>query len=136
MNNAEIRRMLRRHEGDTCEVYLDIKGNPTIGVGHLLRLGTKIPQEAVEIIFRADFQNAVTDYGRLGLSLDDARRGVVINMLFQMGLTRFRSFKRFILRLREEDWQWAAYEMWDSLWRREENSGRALELIGIMGLER
>lgn len=136
MNDHSTKSMLRRHEGDTCEVYLDTNGYLTVGVGHQLAIGSKIPQEAVEAIFRADYAAAVEDYKSLGLSLDPARRGVIINMLFQMGLPRFKGFKRFMMRLREKDWAWAAYEMWDSKWRREENGNRALELIEIMGPER
>ena len=136
MNDHSTKSMLRRHEGDTCEVYLDTNGYLTVGVGHQLAIGSKIPQEAVEAIFRADYQEVVEGYNSLGLTLDNDRRGVVINMLFQMGLTRFKGFKRFITRLREKDWAWAAYEMWDSKWRRKERSKRALELIEIMGPER
>jgi lysozyme len=48
--------------------------------------------------------------------VDEARRGVVIEMAFQMGIGGLLKFKRFLTALRAGDYATAADEMMDSKW--------------------
>ena len=119
MNEDEIKSAIKKEEGLRLDVYPDITGQMTIGYGHLLSKGSKIPLEAAEIIFEADYQNAVKDYEKLHLDLDPVRRAAIVDMLFNMGLTRVQKFQRMIAALREGNWDRAAIELMDSGYARQ-----------------
>lgn len=44
------------------------------------------------------------------------RKAALANMRYQLGPGGFRGFKRMILAIKEDDWQWAAAEAADSDW--------------------
>jgi lysozyme len=49
-------------------------------------------------------------------SMNDARRAVVIDMIYQLGISGFKAFKKMIERLEKGDWKGAALEMIHSRW--------------------
>ncbi|MDB2704941.1 hypothetical protein N9Y67_00210 [Pseudomonadota bacterium] len=51
--------------------------------------------------------------------LDSERQGVIVEMIFNMGLPTFLEFKRMIQALRGNDFDAAASEMLDSLWSKQ-----------------
>lgn len=55
-------------------------------------------------------------YSLFTLKLNDPRRAVVTDMVYQLGLGGFRQFRRMIEALEKNDFEKAAYEMTDSLW--------------------
>ena len=63
--------------------------------------------------------------------LCEARRGVLIEMAYQMGLAGLLGFKRFLAAAREGRWADAAREMLDSRWARQ-TPERAERLAEIM----
>jgi len=64
-------------------------------------------------------------------ALNDARRDVVVNMVFNLGLSGFSGFVKMIEAMREGDYFRAAEEMLDSKWARQVGF-RASELAEIM----
>jgi lysozyme len=66
-----------------------------------------------------------------GLDLNDVRRGILINMFFNMGYYRVIQFKKMILALQRKDWDLAADEMMDSKWYRQVGY-RGIELVKLM----
>ena len=135
MTDDQIKAMIQGHEGYRDEVYLDSLGKPTCGWGHLLAVGTKVPPAASEAFFDQDFRVAMADYLSMvreySLNLDPVRRAVLIDMLYNMGLTRVRRFVLMIKALQNEDWELAAEEMVDSRWYRQTKT-RAKELVEMM----
>jgi len=110
----DIKASIKREEGLRLESYPDSRGLLTIGYGHLLVHGSTIPIEAAELIFEADYALAVNGYDSLALTLDSARRGAVIDMIFNMGIAGVKKFKRFLLYLKAANWHAAASELMDS----------------------
>lgn len=110
----EIKSNIKKEEGLRLEVYLDSLGNPTVGYGHLLRVGSTIPEDVADALFEHDFNRATKDYESLQLDLDQVRRSVVIDMLFQMGIGGVYKFKKMLQHLRNKNWIQAAYELMDS----------------------
>lgn len=49
-------------------------------------------------------------------SMNDARRAVVIDMIYQLGISGLKAFKKMIERLEKGDWKGAALEMIHSRW--------------------
>ncbi len=119
MADDEIKASIKLAEGYRDSVYLDTMGVPTIGFGHALQKGSKIPKAAIDIIFEADYKQAATDYLKLGLSLDPIRRSAIIDLLFNMGLSRVIRFTNFIAALKAQDWSLAALELMDSNYARQ-----------------
>lgn len=116
MDDLAIKSMIKRHEGFRDYIYLDTVGVPTGGYGHAFLEGSPFPRDVAELIFNHDFANAVRDYNSLGLELDDVRRGVVVDMLFNLGLTKLRKFRRTLAHLAAKDWEGAASSMEQSRW--------------------
>jgi len=131
MTDEEIIAMIKRHEGFRDYVYLDSEGIPTGGYGHAFLAGSSIPQDVADRLLEEDMQTAFEDYDRLTFDLDPVRRGVVINMLFNLGFTKFRGFFNMRQALRRGDYGSAADEMLDSQWARQVGR-RAEELARIM----
>ncbi len=62
--------------------------------------------------------------------LNPVRRGVLIEMCFQMGLRGVSRFKRFLAAAQRKEWETAYNEMLDSKWARQ-TPERANELANI-----
>lgn len=119
MTDDDIRNAIKSEEGLRLDVYDDGFGNLTIGYGHALHRGSMIPIEAAEVIFDHDFALAVDGYNILGLDLDSVRRSVIIDMVFNMGISRVRKFEHFLFAIRYGDWVRAANELMDSKYARQ-----------------
>ncbi len=123
------------HEGYRDHVYIDSVGIPTGGYGHAFLDGSPLPPVVCAILFEEDFKIARKDYeilaNRNNLNLNSVRRGVLVNMLFNMGLTRVSKFKKMLSALSIRDWDRAADEMLDSKWARQVGS-RATHLADLM----
>ena len=135
MNDNDIRTDIKRHEGYSDAVYVDSVGVPTVGYGHALLQGSKIPHMVAELLFDQDFDIAVKDYEiltlRWSINLDPVRRGVLVNMLFNMGMSRVSKFQKMLTALQAGDYGKAADEMLDSRWATQVGK-RADELAKIM----
>jgi len=123
MNDKEIMDMIKSHEGYREKVYFDSVGVPTGGYGHAFLEGSRIPGIVADILFEEDYKSAMSDYEilakRHGLELNNVRRGVIIDMLFNMGIVRVHKFRKMLLALSIGDWSKAALEMLDSKWARQ-----------------
>ena len=110
-----LKKLLIHHEGLKLKPYVDSLGHPTIGVGHKIRPITYA--KAMELL-EEDVSIAIDDamkfhwFPRLSL----VRQDVIISMLFNLGLKRFKTFKRMIAGLRKDDFAIASNELLDSLY--------------------
>lgn len=130
-----LKEMLIRHEALRLYPYVDSVGKTTIGVGRNLDDKGISKQEAL-LMLKNDIDDAIQDAIRwLGedvyYAINEARRMVVINMIFNMGYTRMEGFKKFKTALRNFNYIEAAYEMEDSLWYKQVGI-RAKELKQVM----
>ena len=94
MTYDEIESMVKFHEGFRGQLYLDSLGNLTGGWGHYFYEGSPLPKPAAEILFNLDYAQARLDYEKLHLNLDSVRRGVIVDMLFNMGIAKVLRFKK------------------------------------------
>ena len=135
MNDLEVREMIQKHEGFRSYVYKDTLGFLTGGYGHAFLEGSLISQQVANALFEEDFTQAKQDCvifcERYNLFLDPARRGVIVNMLFNMGISKLSNFKKFIAALQAKDHKTASAEMRNSLWAKQ-TKNRAVELAKIM----
>ena len=117
MKILRLREAIKRDEGLRLVVYNDTEGIPTIGYGRNLRAGIS-PEEA-EYLLTNDLKKAADETVKMfhiWPRLSDLRREVLVNMMFNLGATRLRKFKRMHEALSREDYGSAADEMLDSKW--------------------
>ena len=118
MNRDALYAELARDEGKRLKMYLDSVGVETIGIGHNLR-DRPISEAAVRQIFEDDVALAEIDARILFPAFDgmtDVRQRVLVNMSFNMGITRLAQFRRFLAALDRGDYNLASVEMKDSRW--------------------
>ena len=112
--------------------YEDSVGLTTIGWGRLLD-GKGISVAEAQLLFDNDLDSALKDCESLPYweQLDGTRQMVLVDMVFNLGLTRFLRFKRLNAALANKDYFLASHEMWDSRWAKQVGR-RAVKLIEIM----
>jgi len=116
--------------------YRDSVGLLTIGFGRNL-IHNGISADEAELMFQNDLTAALLDASSLSYwdRLNEARRMVVTDMVFNLGLPRFKAFPKLNAALGIDDYNLAAYEMKDSKWYRQVGSrAKKLEKIMILGV--
>jgi len=108
---------LKRDEGFREQVYTCSAGKQTIGFGHNLEDGT-FPEIIAEKLLHFDMGQTIRDCERLVwfYDLNGVRKRVIINMAFNLGITRLSGFKKMIQAIEAGDWNGAADEMENSKW--------------------
>ena len=115
---------LKRDEGEVLHAYQDTLGFWTIGIGILIdkRKGGGLRPEESEFIFRNRLKllDAELD-DRLPwiAKLDPARRGVLVNMAFQLGVAGLLGFKNTLAMIQAGKYQDAAKAMLESKWAKQ-----------------
>lgn len=120
-----------RNKAGRHVVYKDSLGYETVGYGRLLSRG--LTEAEAENLLRTDIMLAVraVENEPWFEKLNDVRREVVSNMIFNLGESRFRKFRKMLLALEKGDYAEAAAEMKDSRWYRQVK-GRATRLAKEM----
>jgi lysozyme len=130
-----VTEQLSRHEGVRPRPYLDTEGKTTIGIGRNLT-DKPLRLDEIDYLFRHDLADAEED-ARTAIgdavfeALSDARKAVLVNMAFNLGLTRLRKFKDMIASVKAGQWQEAKAAMLDSRWAQQVGT-RATELADLM----
>ena len=115
---AKLAEQLKRHEGLRLKLYKCSAGKNTIGVGHNLD-DNGISESISEMLLIEDIANAEKALNAaLGWTrqLDEARRCVLLNMVFNIGIGRLMGFKKMIAAVQGGQWSVAAAEMRASKW--------------------
>ncbi len=129
---TKLEKMLLEDEGLRLHPYLDPLGRLTIGVGRNLDAGGITKEEAF-VLLRNDIMEAVACAERYPwfAGLCAARQDAVVNMIFNLGATKFAGFGHMILDLSIGDFSAAATEMLDSTWAKQVGE-RASVLAGMI----
>ena len=119
MNMDKLMDELIRDEGLRLKVYLDSEGIETIGVGRNLQKG--ITRDEAMLLLNNDIRYAIQEAMTFPWyeKLTEQRKRVIVNMIFNLGLTRFSGFKNTIRYLEMGDYEAASEEMLDSKWARQ-----------------
>jgi len=124
--------MLIRHEGLMLKPYRDSVNKLTIGVGRNLD-DVGISRDEAIYLLKNDLQKVVAQAKQFPWydKLSNPRKQVVLNMIFNLGITRFSQFRKTIGFIANGDYTAAAKEMLDSKWAKQVGN-RATELAEIM----
>lgn len=120
-------------------VYKDHLGYPTIGYGHLLleneKFSSGLTESEAETLLAKDLERSVKDakslYDKYGMTGGIELQKVLVQMTFQMGLTKLSKFKMTLTHLGNKNYKAAAKEMRNSLWYKQTTS-RAEKLAKIV----
>jgi lysozyme len=118
----ELTRQLIGDEDKRKCVYKDHLGYYTIGIGRLVddrKPGAGLRDSEMEFMLRNDIDDRIEALGKRlpwFQNLDDARRGVLLNMSFQLGVEGLLEFKRTLALVEAGKYEEAARNMLVSLW--------------------
>lgn len=132
MDYERVAARIRKSEGLSYLPYKCPSGHLTIGYGHNLEHGISI--EAAELLLRQDIEIAVRQVKNAFIwwpKLTEARFYVLVDMTFNMGISRLCGFKKMLTAVEQGDYQTAAKEMLASKWAVQVGR-RAVELAEIM----
>lgn len=119
---AELDRQLRGDEGSRACVYKDHLGYSTIGVGRLVdsrKPGAGLRDHEITYLLNTDIDDRIEALTRRlpwFQDLDDARRGALLNMSFQLGVEGLLGFERTLALIRDGKYDLAAHAMMQSKW--------------------
>lgn len=119
---TELARQLRGDEGKRACVYKDHLGFDTIGVGRLVdsrKPGAGLRDDEITYLLHNDIDDRIEALTRAlpwFQNLDDARKGVLLNMAFQMGTAGLLGFKNTLKLIEAGKYAEAADAMLQSKW--------------------
>lgn len=124
---------IKYDEGLSLNPYQCSADKMTIGYGRNVE-DNGITEEEAEFLLMNDIKRVQkelrTNFEWFGL-ISTARQGALINMCFNLGITRLLGFKKMIAALEVGDYQEAANQMLDSKWARQVH-GRSGRLSDVM----
>ena len=130
MNDSvdKLIKQLKKHEGLELKPYKCTSNKLTIGIGRNLE-DVGISEIEAEYLLMNDldtYMTAAKTYDWYN-GLNDARKAVIVSMLFNMGQTNFNKFLKMKQALSVGDYPEAAKQMLSSKWAKQVK-GRAVEL--------
>mgnify|MGYP003117114922 FL=1 len=141
MNLERLMESVKQHEGYRNKVYLDTLGKRTVGVGHLCTEDwweddKEYEEEFLMKILEEDLQEAIEGASTLMLQhdcsdIDEKAHEILIEMVFQLGMTGVSKFKNMWKALSEHNYTGASYEMLDSKWAKQ-TPNRAKSMAELM----
>lgn len=119
---TELTRQLKGDEGVRRFAYLDSLGFTTIGVGRLVdprKPGSGLRDDEITYLLNNDVDDRIDALTRRlpwFQNLDDARRGVLLNMAFQLGTDGLMGFKNTLALIEARQYAQAADALMQSKW--------------------
>jgi lysozyme len=150
IDRRRLRVQLSKHEDRRRFVYDDATGRPvaigsqirgklTVGVGRNLE-DRGLSEDEIDYLLDNDIADAIRDAQKLRWfeALDGVRQAVIVELVFNLGLTRLLGFKKFLAAMAEQRWPHAAAELANSKWQKQvdpklgDGKGRADTLIHMI----
>lgn len=110
---------LVEHEGIRRFVYNDSLGNPTIGIGRCIsEKGSGLTFDECFYLLRNDIEeaNRTLQIYSWYKAMDDVRKEVMIELVFNLGIGNLLKFKKALRALEDKNYSQAAKEFKNSLW--------------------
>lgn len=112
---------LRRDEGVEKKPYFDSVGKLTIGVGRNLE-DNGLSDDEINLLLNNDIARTIKelmDSFDWFNALSPARKRAIVNMAFNLGISRFKKFKKMIRALSIGHYNRASIEALDSRWSKQ-----------------
>ena len=121
MDKTKLIEELKRDEGVELRPYKCSAGFLTLGVGRNIQ-ERGITMDESDYLLANDIKICEEEASKVFKwfsSLTDDRQRAIINMVFNLGLTKLLHFKKFLAAMEAEDWEEAGKQMLDSKWARQ-----------------
>ena len=126
--------MLMLHEGLELKPYQCTADKTTIGVGRNLQ-DVGITEDEAKYLLQNDIDRILKEVEHWSFleKLNEPRQAVILDMVFNMGVTRFNAntWVKTFAAIQNEEWEKAANEMVDSKWAKQVGQ-RAIRLSQMM----
>ena len=128
LTNEQISEYIQLHEGLSLKPYYCTAHKLSIGIGRNLD-DRGITREEALLLFANDMRLACSDlyrvFGDDFKTFPDPVQLAFIDMMFQLGIVRFCDFKNMIKHAKALNWKYAAAELMDSKYAKQDTPGRA-----------
>ena len=137
INQPRLVAQLHRHEDARRFAYTCPAGHLTIAVGRNIDAngGIGLSDDEIDYLLNNDIQRCHDElagaYGAWYPALNPARQHAMINLNFNLGLTRLGGFTKFLAAMGAGNWQTAGNELLDSRYARQVGA-RAQELAQMI----
>jgi lysozyme len=133
---SQLVETLKRHEGVKAFAYQCTADKTTIGVGRCVDEdgGIGLSDDEIEYLLLNDIERCDAELGNAYdwyRSLTKPRRDAMINLCFNLGLTRLRGFVKALEAMSRGQYDVAADEFMDSRWATQVG-GRAVEVTELI----
>lgn len=132
---SKLVEMLRLHEGVRYKVYMCSEGYETIGVGrNISEGGLGLSKDEVDFLLVNDIKRVQDELTRSYpwfARLDEVRRDAMVDICFNIGLTKLRGFVNALAAMSRNQYEIAADEFMDSRWS-EQVGNRAVEVTEMI----
>ena len=117
---------LKRHEGVKSHAYKCTANMITVGVGRNIdeHGGIGLSDDEINYLLENDIKRCKQELIALSwfTDLDSVRQDALVNLCFNLGLTRLMGFKNAMAAMAEGDYERAADEFYDSRWAKQVKS--------------
>ena len=132
-----LKEMIAKHEGYEPRVYKCTNGYDTIGYGFAIK-DLYMDKEVSDLILDQKIQEMLKrilsdkDWGDWFSEKPQHIQEVLINMIFQIGFSGVKKFRKTIQYIKDDNFLLASEEMLDSKWAKSDSPNRAKELSEIV----
>ena len=133
----DLKEQIAHHEGYEPRVYKCSNGFDTIGYGFAIK-DLYMDKEVADLILDKKIRGILAsieaneDWDTWFWDKPQNVKEVLVNMIFQIGFTGVRKFRKTIQYIKDDNFLMAAEEMLDSKWARSDSPNRAKELSDII----
>lgn len=117
---------LKRHEGVKSHAYKCTANMITVGVGRNIdeNGGIGLSDDEIDYLLENDIKRCKQELISLSwfTDLDSVRQDALVNLCFNLGLTRLMDFKNAMAAMAEGHYERAADEFYDSRWAKQVKS--------------
>ena len=134
---GNLKESLKKHEGYEPRVYKCPNGFDTIGYGFAIK-DLFMDEEIADLILDKKIRGILAriqgdeEWDSWFFDKQEPVQDVLVNMIFQIGFSGVKKFKKTIKYIKEDNFLMAAEEMLDSKWARADSPNRAKELSEII----
>lgn len=132
---SKLIEQLKRHEGVRTHAYKCSANMITVGVGRNIDEdgGLGLSDDEIDYLLANDIKRCKQELVALSwfVDLDEVRQDALINLCFNLGLTRLLGFRNAMAAMAEGDYEKAADEFLDSRWATQVGQ-RAIEVTNMI----
>jgi len=134
MNREKLLDMITLHEGLELKPYRCTSDKLTIGIGRNIE-DIGITEDEARYLLQNDVDRILKEVEHWTFleKLNDVRQAVILDMVFNMGVSRFNAntWVKTFAAIQDEDWEKVANEMLESRWANQVGQ-RAIRLSQMM----